>query len=221
VPVPTFVSSAASSAATFTMPAYNIGDMIIVYAFQFTTTTPVVNPDGSGGPTSWNTIYNTTGTNTQAVTIAYRIAHIVGLTSATWTGATRMLIQVWRNTSRGAPPTPIVQSVAATTAGTFPALTIARPGMSAVSQALGAAAGTAVAATSAADVTRDNTQGSAPIAVLEHSNSNTLTAWAAHTATITTSSKFISAGIEIQGGRDMPGHASNYHQTAVQRAASF
>jgi hypothetical protein len=127
VPAPTFVSSAASSAATFTMPAYNIGDMIIVYAFQFTSTTPVVNPDGSGGPTNWNTIYNATGTNTQAVTIAYRIAHIVGLTSATWTGATRMLVQVWRNTSRGAPPTPIVQSVAATTAGTFPALTIARP----------------------------------------------------------------------------------------------
>jgi hypothetical protein len=212
VPAPTFVSSAASSAATFTMPAYNIGDMIIVYAFQFTSTTPVVNPDGSGGPTNWNTIYNATGTNTQAVTIAYRIAHIVGLTSATWTGATRM---------RGAPPTPIVQSVAATTAGTFPALTIARPGRAAVSQALGAAAGTALAATSAADVTRDNTQGSAPIAVLEHSNSNTLTSWAAHTATITTSSKFISAGIEIQGGSDMPSRNLNYSNARRTRSSNW
>lgn len=204
MPAPSFVSSASSSAATFTMPSYAIGDLILVYAFQFTTTTPPTNPDGAGGPTSWNTIYNTTGSNTQACTIAYRIAHQAGLTSATWTGATRMFIQVWRNAQRAAPGVPQVQNVAATTAGTFPGLTLVRPGLAAISQALAAAAGTAVGATSAADVTRDNTQGSAPILVGEHSNSALLSAWAAHTATITTSSKFMSAAVEIIGGPDTP-----------------
>lgn len=200
------------------MPTYAIGDLILVFAFQFTTTTPPSNPDGGGGVNSWNTIYNTTGTNTQACTIAYRIAHQAGLTSATWTGATRMLIQVWRGANRP-PGTPQVQNVAATTAGTFPTLTLARPGRSAVAQALGAAAGTAVAATSAADVTRDNTQGSAPIAVLEHSNSNVLTSWAAHTATITTSSKFMSASVEIIGGAD-PLRINTYNP-ARSRAANW
>lgn len=203
MPAPVFISSTSASATTFTMPTYAVGDMILVFAFN-ATTTPPSNPDGNPGtPNAWTTYYSATGTNSQSVLVAGRIAHQTGLTSATWTGATRILVSVWRNVVRPVPGTtfvPAVTSSAAGTAMTIPALTLLAGGNSQVVTAMWAAAGTAL--TTPSGFTRMNTQGSAPITAHDRANTTTAaTSAPTQSVTITTSSTWIACQIELIGTR--------------------
>ena len=78
-----------AEAASVTIPAHQVGDLIIVWAWRESTTNPTI-------PAGWTTITNTTDGTTCSISMGWKIATSSGETSGTWTNATSMGAAVYR-----------------------------------------------------------------------------------------------------------------------------
>jgi surface protein len=90
----TYIGSA-SGVASATLPAHQVGDLIIAFAFREESTASVALPTI---PTGWTSIDTANG-NRFAARVAYRVATSSGTVSGTWTNATTVIFLVYRNAS--------------------------------------------------------------------------------------------------------------------------
>lgn len=85
----------ASGTTSATIPAHQVGDLIIARAFRDGNNTAPTIPAG----VNWTTIDNSAGSNSNGAAIAYKFATSTGETTGTWTSATRLDVGVWRGFS--------------------------------------------------------------------------------------------------------------------------
>lgn len=85
-----FVGQAGAAATTVTIPAHNIGDYIIIFAYRTAATAPTV-------PAGYNAVPNGTATgNANSFVVGYKVATSTSDTSGTWTNATLLNAVVYR-----------------------------------------------------------------------------------------------------------------------------
>lgn len=87
-----YISSADVQASTLTMPAHQIGDMLIMFAYRENNTPPTT-------PAGWTILDSPTGANTNSAAVAYKIAGSASETSGTWTNASMLVCAVYRGVS--------------------------------------------------------------------------------------------------------------------------
>lgn len=99
---PRVSGSIAADAATVTIPAHEIGDLIILSASCASTTQPT-KPAASGTVPAWNDIDSGAGANANSMRTAWFIATATNHTSGTWTTATHMTATVIKNPKTARP----------------------------------------------------------------------------------------------------------------------
>lgn len=82
-----------SSTTTVTIPAHEVGDLIVVYAFNSTSTTWPTPPAQSSTVPFWQT-YSATGNSSTGQRLCWAVATSASHTSGTWTSATSMMAVV-------------------------------------------------------------------------------------------------------------------------------
>ena len=115
------VGSNSATTTSVTIPAHQAGDLLVMFAYISSSTTPPTQPTTGG----WVTLTTKTGT-TQSCRISYKTCTGTSDTSGTWTNATELCVHVMR-ASLGftALPGTFATSSSTTTTVTFPALTLA------------------------------------------------------------------------------------------------
>jgi len=108
--VTTHVGSAIADGASVTIPAHQAGDLLVIFANRFDSTTIPTLPSG------WTSAATETGTY-RAGRVGYRVATGSGTTSGTWTGAQTTLVWVLRDHGG-------IGAAAVGAATTLPALTL-------------------------------------------------------------------------------------------------
>ena len=106
----THVGSAIADGASVTIPAHQAGDLLVIFAARFDSTTIPTLPSG------WTSAATQTGTD-RAGRVGYRVATGSGTTSGTWTGAQTTLVWVLRDHGG-------IGAAAVGAATTLPALTL-------------------------------------------------------------------------------------------------
>ena len=106
----THVGSAIADGASVTIPAHQAGDLLVIFAARFDSTTIPTLPSG------WTSAATKTGTD-RAGRVGYRVATGSGTTSGTWTGAQTTLVWVLRDHGG-------IGAAAVDAATTLPALTL-------------------------------------------------------------------------------------------------
>ena len=106
----THVGSAIADGASVTIPAHQAGDLLVIFANRFDSTTIPTLPSG------WTSAATETGTY-RAGRVGYRVATGSGTTSGTWTGAQTTLVWVLRDHGG-------IGAAAVGAATTLPALTL-------------------------------------------------------------------------------------------------
>ena len=106
----THVGSAIADGASVTIPAHQAGDLLVIFANRFNSTTIPTLPSG------WTSAATKTGTS-RAGRVGYRVATGSGTTSGTWTGAQTTLVWVLRDHGG-------IGAAAVGAATTLPALTL-------------------------------------------------------------------------------------------------
>lgn len=100
--MPVSFVGAAGGTTSATIPAHLPGDLIICFAFRDGS---VTNPTiGTGSPTTWTTITNTTDGTSCSVSAGWKIAATNAETTGTWTNASRLIVGVWRGQLNTATP---------------------------------------------------------------------------------------------------------------------
>jgi surface protein len=97
-----------------TLPAHQAGDYIIAFAYGNNTTVSITRPDG------WSNITSSVGgtsTDSRSVNTGYKIATSSSETSGTWTNATRVIFQVYRNVT--SVPTVVSSAISSSTVVTY------------------------------------------------------------------------------------------------------
>jgi hypothetical protein len=90
-----FIGSAGAAASSVTLPTHQTGDLLVVYAYNDSSTTIPSIPSG------WE-FGGAHGGNTNGCRLAWRIATSSSESSGTWTNATGIIAHVYRNRSFGA-----------------------------------------------------------------------------------------------------------------------
>jgi hypothetical protein len=85
-----------SQTTSVTIPTHAVGDLIVIYAFNGSSTTTPSTPTASGTVPAWSTIDGTTGANSCASKTAFFVATANNHTSGTWTNASAMIAVVIR-----------------------------------------------------------------------------------------------------------------------------
>lgn len=111
----TFVNKATSTTTTITIPAHNVGDLLIMFAYRSNSNTPPTVPSG------WTTI-DASGAANNSSSLAYRIA-TGSDTSGTWTNANELILQIYRGTN-ASPIGAFAAQHANSTTVTYPALSL-------------------------------------------------------------------------------------------------
>ena len=117
-----FVGAQGAAATTVTIPAHQVGDLILIFAYRDGSNTAPTTPTAGGTVPTWTAI-GSTGGNTNSSNFRYAVATATNTTSGTWTNATELICLVYRGARIGAS---VGGSGAATTTVNYPALTLGR-----------------------------------------------------------------------------------------------
>ena len=91
----TYIAQATSNTTSVTLPAHNVGDLLVMFAYRSSSNAVPTVPAG------WTTI-NASGSANNSSALAYRIA--TGADTATgWSNATQLVVQVYRGVSTISP----------------------------------------------------------------------------------------------------------------------
>lgn len=85
-----YVGTAFAEATTFTMPTHQAGDLIIVQATRWSSTTVPTVPSG------WSVLMSR-NTSNRTMVLACKVAASSGETSGTWTNAEMLACGIWRD----------------------------------------------------------------------------------------------------------------------------
>lgn len=83
----TYKDSASAAATSVTLPAHEIGDLILIFAWRSVSNTPPSQPSASGTVPTWTTISANTGSGSTSMRVAYTVTTAKNTTSGTWTNA--------------------------------------------------------------------------------------------------------------------------------------
>lgn len=117
-----FVGAQGAAGTTVTIPAHQVGDMILIFAYRDGSNTAPTTPSPGGTVPTWTAI-SSAGASTNSANFRYAVATTTTTTSGTWTNATEIICLVYRGTKR------VGANGAATGASTiisYPALTLQR-----------------------------------------------------------------------------------------------
>lgn len=104
------IGFASAEATTVSIPAHQVGDLIIIWAFRDgSVTNPTIGMSGA------TTITNAADGTTCSISAAYKVALSTGETSGTWTNATGLVCAVFRGQATNKTPLGSHQSTSGTT----------------------------------------------------------------------------------------------------------
>lgn len=186
-----YVGAQGAAATTVTIPAHQVGDLILIFAYRDGSNTVPTAPTAGGTVPTWTQI-GSSGGNTNSSRFHYATATATNTTSGTWTSATELICLVYRGATVGASAG---GSGSNTTTVNYPALTLQRTDNSSwvvgvaghrtatnVDVAPGAMVNRAFAGTEAAG----------------HDTNGTVTTWASTNVTVDASSAFRSWTVELR-----------------------
>ncbi len=114
----TFVGAASAGATTVTIPAHQVGDLLVMFAYR----------DGNNTapslPTGWTNIGTANGANSNSSRLAYRVTTATNTTSGTWTNATGLVVHVYRGQNIVTPIGENANNGGNSAIVTYPALTM-------------------------------------------------------------------------------------------------
>lgn len=90
-----FVGAQGAAAATVTIPAHQVGDMILIFAYRDGSNTVPTTPTAGGTVPTW-TLISSAGASTNSANFRYAVATATTTTSGTWTNATETICLVYR-----------------------------------------------------------------------------------------------------------------------------
>lgn len=93
----THIGSQGAAATTVTIPAHQIGDLILIFAYRDGSNTVPTVPTAGGTVPTWTQI-GSSGGNTNSSRLHYAVATATNTTSGTWTSATELICAVYRGT---------------------------------------------------------------------------------------------------------------------------
>lgn len=186
-----YVGAQGAAAATVTIPAHQIGDLILIFAYRDGSNTVPTVPTAGGTVPTWTQI-GSSGGNTNSSRFHYAIATATTTTSGTWTNATELICLVYRNATIGASAG---GSGAATTTVNYPALTLQRTDNS--SWAVGVAGHRTATNVDLAPSGMTN-RASTGTEAAGHDTNGTVTTWASTNVTVNASSAFRSWTVELR-----------------------
>lgn len=208
-----FIGAQGAAAATVTIPAHQVGDLILIFAYRDGSNTPPTTPTAGGTVPTWVSI-GSTGANTNSSSLFRFTATATTTTSGTWTGATELICVVYRGATVGAS---IGGSGAATTTVNYPALTLQRTGNSSwVAAFAGHRTATNVDLAPGTMVNR----AFAGTEAAGHDSNGTRTTWASTNVTVNASSAYRSWVVELRD-KTVVLTANLGTRSIVGRAAGF
>lgn len=92
-----YISAASANGTSLLMPTHAAGDILIFAAYRDGSNTAPAIPSG------WLTVNTGTGSNSNTMTVAFKIAASAAETSGTWTNASQVACGVYRATTQVAP----------------------------------------------------------------------------------------------------------------------
>lgn len=189
----TFVASNASAGTSITIPAHNVGDLLIVFAYR----------DGNASaptvPAGWTTISTSGGANANSSALAYRVA--TGSDSgAGWSNATELIVHVYRGQNASPIGADNRQAGSGTTVA-YPSLTLnVNNGSSWVIGFAGHRSTNTNLQNSPALMTQRSTRVDATAEVSGHDTNSGVTSWNATNVSVGgTSSGWMTRVLEIKG----------------------
>lgn len=186
-----FVGAQGAAAATVTIPAHQVGDLILIFAYRDGSNTVPTAPTAGGTVPTWTQI-GSSGANTNSSRLHYATATATNTTSGTWTSATELICLVYRGASIGASAG---GSGSATTSIAYPALTLQRTDNS--SWVVGVAGHRTATNVEVAPTGMTNRASSGTEAA-GHDTNGTVTSWTQQTVTVNASSAFRSWTVELR-----------------------
>ena len=94
------IGSQGNAGTTVTIPAHQIGDLILIFAYRDGNNTAPTVPAAGGTVPTWTIIGTASGGNTNSSRLHYAVATATNTTSGTWTSATELIAVVYRGTRR-------------------------------------------------------------------------------------------------------------------------
>jgi len=92
-----FVGAQGAAGTTVTIPAHQVGDMILIFAYRDGSNTAPTTPTAGGTVPTW-TLISSAGASTNSANFRYAVATATTTTSGTWTNATETICLVYRGT---------------------------------------------------------------------------------------------------------------------------
>ena len=94
-----FVGAQGAAGTTVTIPAHQVGDMILIFAYRDGSNTAPTTPTAGGTVPTW-TLISSAGASTNSANFRYAVATATTTTSGTWTNATEIICLVYRGAKR-------------------------------------------------------------------------------------------------------------------------
>lgn len=186
-----YIGAQGAATTTVTIPAHQVGDLILIFAYRDGSNTVPTAPTAGGTVPTWTQI-GSSGGNTNSSRIHYAIATATTTTSGTWTNATELICHVYRGATVGAS---IGGSGSATTTVNYPALTLQRTDNT--SWVAGFAGHRTATNVDLAPGTMVN-RAFAGTEAAGHDSNGTRTTWASTNVTVNASSAFRSWVVELR-----------------------
>jgi len=212
----------ATGTTSATVPAHNIGDVIIIFAFNGTSVTVPTLPAG------YQSTLTRAGT-TCAARLGFKIATATNDTSGTWTSATALVCHVYRAGSYLTGASLFIggsaSNVSTTNTVNYPALTMTHGDNTSWALGFGGVSNlTETIATAPSGMTNQSLETAAATQAAGHDTNGTVSSWASTNATTTgTAGNSVSATVELienQAGAGIPNNIVQFVQTAANAVIS-
>lgn len=185
-----YVGANAAAATSVTIPAHQVGDLILIFAYRDGSNTSPTTPTAGGTVPTWINI-SSVGSNTNSTNFRYAVATSTTTTSGTWTNATEILCMVYRGASIGANG----GTGGASTTISYPAITLQRQDNSSwVVGIAGHRTATNVEVAPSGMTNRISTG----TELAGHDSDGTRTNWTAQSVTVNASSGWRSSVVELR-----------------------
>jgi hypothetical protein len=185
------IGSQGNAGTTVTIPAHQIGDLILIFAYRAGNNTAPSVPAAGGTVPTWTIIGSASGGNTNSSRLHYAVATATNTTSGTWTSATELIAVVYRGTKR---PGGNNNAGSTGTSISYPALSMQRTdGTSWVAGFAGHRTATNVEGSPSGMTNRT----SAGTEVANHDTNATVSSWSAQSVTVNASSGWRARTVEL------------------------
>lgn len=186
-----FVGAQGNAGTTVTIPAHQVGDLILIFAYRDGSNTVPTAPTAGGTVPTWTQI-GSSGANTNSSRLHFATATATNTTSGTWTNATELICLVYRGATVGASAG---TSGSATTSIAYPALTLQRTNNT--SWVVGVAGHRSATNVDLAPTGMTN-RAFAGTEAAGHDTNGTRSSWTQQTVTVNASSAYRSWTVELR-----------------------